>query len=262
VLQTTLIELSRYATGKLRKRNFVVNKNRAIMEGMQSLFANRVQSVLSILGIVFGVAAVVAMLAVIEGARSDVLERLSRLGTNVLFVLPASDDSPFKRTLQFGDALRLESATDMIDDVAPALLCATQKSRTVIGVTSSYIPVRQLGLQGGRAITDLDVQNRSRVCVIGRDVIGDDGKSVGVGGVIHVEHQVYKVVGVLTSERSTKDRSLSSLMRNHNSTILIPLTVAPKSAGVIQNSIPLSEITIRSHFSHDLLPLKKIAHRV
>ena len=56
-----------------------MKRNHAISEGMNSLFANRIRSSLSVLGIVFGVAAVVAMLAVIEGARSDVLERLSRL---------------------------------------------------------------------------------------------------------------------------------------------------------------------------------------
>ena len=83
-----------------------MKRNHAISEGMNSLFANRIRSSLSVLGIVFGVAAVVAMLAVIEGARSDVLERLSRLGTNVLFVFPAKGDSSFTRTMQYGDAIR------------------------------------------------------------------------------------------------------------------------------------------------------------
>jgi len=239
-----------------------MKRNHAISEGMNSLFANRIRSSLSVLGIVFGVAAVVAMLAVIEGARSDVLERLSRLGTNVLFVFPAKGDSSFTRTMQYGDAIRLENSTKMIHDVAPALLCSNQQSRNVIGVTSSYMPIRQLALQGGRAITDLDLKNRLRVCVVGRDVIGDDGKSVGMGDVLHVENQMYQVVGVIASVQSTRDRSLSSLMRNHNKAILIPLTVVSKSDGVIQDAIPLSEITVRSHHSEYLLPLSRIVHRV
>lgn len=217
---------------------------------------------MSVLGIVFGVAAVVAMLAVIEGARSDVLARLSSLGTNVLFVFPAKDDYSFTRTMQYGDAIRLENSTKMIHDVAPALLCSNQQSRKVIGVTSSYMPIRQLALQGGRAITDLDLKNRLRVCVVGRDVIGDDGKSVGMGDVLHVENQMYQVVGVIASVQSTRDRSLSSLMRNHNKAILIPLTVVSKSDGVIQDAIPVSEITVRSHHSENLLPLSRIVQRV
>ncbi|HJN71494.1 MAG TPA: ABC transporter permease, partial [Phycisphaerales bacterium] len=125
--------------------------------------ANRVRSGLSVLGIVFGVAAVVAMLAVVEGARNDVLERLSRLGTNVLFVHSKTENSGVERGLQYGDAHRLAHISSLIDMVAPAVVVDLRKHESVIGVTPSYMSVRQLFLQSGRALTDVDLKNRASV---------------------------------------------------------------------------------------------------
>ena len=216
------------------------------IEGMQSVLANRVRSALSVLGIVFGVAAVVAMLAVVEGARNDVLERLSRLGTNVLFVLDRGEETSMLRQLQYGDALRLSHASSLISALAPAVVVESRAFETVIGVTPTYVQVRQLTIQSGRGLSDVDLQNRARVCLIGRDVVGDDGNQIGLGDVVHIEKQMYKVVGIIASEKSTKDQSLGSLIRNHNTTILVPMTALPTDGGVVDDVIGISEITIRT----------------
>jgi len=238
-----------------------VNYKRVIGEGVQSVCANRVRSGLSVLGIVFGVAAVVAMLAVVEGARNDVLERLSRLGTNVLFVHSKTENSGVERGLQYGDAHRLAHISSLIDMVAPAVVVDLRKHESVIGVTPSYMSVRQLFLQSGRALTDVDLKNRARVCVVGREIVGSDGSTVGLGDVVHVNSQMYQVVGIIASEKSSKDRSLGSLLRNHNNAILIPMTTLPKSSNVVDDAILLTEITIRTPNAKDLVATSEVVER-
>ena len=238
-----------------------MNYKRVIGEGVQSVCANRVRSGLSVLGIVFGVAAVVAMLAVVEGARNDVLERLSRLGTNVLFVHSKTENSGVERGLQYGDAHRLAHISSLIDMVAPAVVVDLRKHESVIGVTPSYMSVRQLFLQSGRALTDVDLKNRARVCVVGREIVGSDGSTVGLGDVVHVDSQMYQVVGIIASEKSSKDRSLGSLLRNHNNAILIPMTTLPKSSNVVDDAILLTEITIRTPDAKDLVATSEVVER-
>ena len=242
-----------------------MNTHKVIREGIQSLKANRIRSSLSVLGIVFGVAAVVAMLAVVEGARQDVLERLSRLGTSVLFVLGDKEAPESHRQLLYGDALRLEKSSTMITAVAPAILVQETTSANeveVIGVTPNYVVVRQLILQAGRNISDLDLTSRARVCVIGRGVVGDGGNPVGVGGMIQLGSHAYRVVGVVASETSVKDRSLSSLLRNHNKSALVPVTVMPQIGGIIDSDINISEISVRARRSDDLPQVSVIVDRV
>jgi putative ABC transport system permease protein len=210
---------------------------------------------------VFGVAAVVAMLAVVEGARNDVLERLSRLGTNVLFVHSKTENSGVERGLQYGDAHRLAHISSLIDMVAPAVVVDLRKHESVIGVTPSYMSVRQLFLQSGRALTDVDLKNRARVCVVGREIVGSDGSTVGLGDVVHVNSQMYQVVGIIASEKSSKDRSLGSLLRNHNNAILIPMTTLPKSSNVVDDAILLTEITIRTPNAKDLVATSEVVER-
>ena len=238
-----------------------MNYKRVIGEGVQSVCANRVRSGLSVLGIVFGVAAVVAMLAVVEGARNDVLERLSRLGTNVLFVHSKTENSGVERGLQYGDAHRLAHISSLIDMVAPAVVVDLRKHESVIGVTPSYMSVRQLFLQSGRALTDVDLKNRARVCVVGREIVGSDGATVGLGDVVQVDSQMYQVVGIIASEKSSKDRSLGSLLRNHNNAILIPMTTLPKSSNVVDDAILLTEITIRTPNAKDLVATSEVVER-
>ena len=247
-----------------------MNYKRTIQEGLQSLRANRVRSSLSVIGIVFGVAAVVAMLAVVEGARNDVLERLSRLGSNVLFVLNDADARETHRELQFGDAHRLEHISSLITMVAPAavaegggtLRAGSTNEPNVLGVTPVYVSVRQLTLQAGRSISDLDLATRARVCVVGREVKGSSGQRIGLGDALTLGGHVYQVVGTIASQASVKDRSLGSLLRNHNNYALVPMTAMPRGGSVIDEQIPTAEISVRIRNSHAMLPVSRTVARV
>jgi putative ABC transport system permease protein len=239
-----------------------------LIEGLHSIHVNKTRSYLSVLGIVFGVGAVVAMLSVVEGARNDVLKRLARLGTNVLFVLhepsrESTDGNLITRSLQLQDSKRLLAAMESIQLIAPTYVMKAESGTQtkVAGVTPEYISVRQLSLQSGRFISSLDVANQSRVCVVGFDVI-DSNKSIGVGNTIELQGVAYKVVGVLASEQSVNDRSLGSLLRNHNSFALIPITSLQQSLAVVHSSIPITEIAIQLLRSQDVLHAKETVHNI
>jgi putative ABC transport system permease protein len=235
-----------------------MNVRSVLRDGVSSLRANKTRSYLSVFGVVFGVAAVVAMLSVVEGARNDVLLRLARLGSNVVFVLhsPTSSTDGERvslRPLQLQDADRILQMHDAVQAIAPLSIVSTHdESNTVVaGVTQDYAFVRQLTLQSGRFISALDTANQSRVCVVGPEVLMQS-ETVGVGSAITLDGSTFTVVGVLTSEESVRDQSLSSLIRNHNNFALIPITSMRVSEAMPHKAIPLTELSVRMKDARDV----------
>lgn len=228
-----------------------MNIRHVLHEGVSSLRANKIRSYLSVFGVVFGVAAVVAMLSVVEGARTDVLRRLARLGSNVVFVLhapvsTADGERVSSRPLQLQDSNRIMKMHDAVQAIAPVVIVDTQNDSHIViaGVTKDYLHVRQLALQSGRFISELDTANQARVCVVGPEV-SMQNENVGVGSLIDLDGGTFTVVGVLTSEESVRDQSLSSLIRNHNNYALIPITSLRVSEATPHKDIPLTEVSVR-----------------
>ncbi|MDG1137246.1 MAG: ABC transporter permease [Phycisphaerales bacterium] len=224
---------------------------RQLREGFYSIRVHKLRSYLSVLGIVFGVASVVAMLSVVEGARNDVLERLARLGSNAVFVMQSPSSKSIEgvmatRQLQLRDAKRLLTSTESKQLVAPAYVMESSgRTNTIVaGVTPEYFIARQLRVQAGRGISALDQANGARVCVIGAD-ISSKHDNVSVGGTIELQGVAFTVVGVLTSEKSVHDRSLGSLLRNHGTFALIPITSLQQPMAIPHGEIPLTEMTVR-----------------
>ena len=185
----------------------------AFLEALESLSGNKLRSGLTVLGIVIGVAAVIAMLAVGEGAQASITGSISGIGTNLLFVFRGdradSVRNPKPLTLGDADALRDQFAAPSVAAVAPALqgngvasFGGERASPQLFGVTPEYFQVRNLEMAEGEPITEEHMLGRASVVILGPETATDlFGHSDGVTGeTIRIEGQPFRVIGVLQSK--------------------------------------------------------------
>ena len=185
----------------------------AFLEALESLNGNKLRSGLTVLGIVIGVAAVIAMLAVGQGAEASITGSISGIGTNLLFVFRGDPGdnirNPKPLTLSDADALRDQFAAPSVAAVAPALqgngmvsFGGEQTSPQLFGVTPEYFQVRNLIVAEGELITEEHMLGRASVVILGPEVAEAlFGHADGVTGeTVRIEGQPFRVIGVLESK--------------------------------------------------------------
>ncbi|MFS0775250.1 ABC transporter permease [Neobacillus sp. 3P2-tot-E-2] len=201
-----------------------VNGLQTIRMALKSIKGNKVRAFLTMLGIIIGVSSVIVMVAIGQGSTKEVQDQIGSLGTNVLTVSVTGSDVTFKEedANQIQDVNGVEAIAPTISGRVTVKNGQTNAQVSMIGTTSSYIDVRDLQLQSGRFIADLDNDNHSKIAVLGSDTaqtlfgFGDPvGESVKVNGTS------YKVVGVLESVGS-------SLGTSGDSTIIVPLSTGQR----------------------------------
>ena len=181
----------------------------------RSLASNRMRTLLTMLGMIIGTAAVVAVLGIGEGARASVEGRIQSLGTNLITVRPMSargsggvrSGAVQTLTRKDGDAI---AKIPGVAAVAPEASGSAQlkymsqnMNATVTGVTGSYFDVKSLAISSGVPISDTDDEQRSRVIVIGANVAKQlYGEESPVGTRLSVNGQAFKVIGVLEEKGS------------------------------------------------------------
>ena len=202
----------------------------AFLEALESLSGNKLRSGLTVLGIVIGVAAVIAMLAVGRGAQESITGSINSIGTNLLVVFPGGrgEDRFRPLTMRDADALRDQLAAPSIEAVAPTLeiggevtFGGQQISSPMIGVTPEYFQVRNVSLAEGEFITEEHVLGRASVVLLGHEVAQTlFGHADGVTGeTVRVEGQPFRVIGVLESKGGGEFGS-------EDDQIIVPLTTA------------------------------------
>lgn len=217
-----------------------MNLRSAIIEALESLAANKVRSGLTMLGIVIGVGAVIAMLSVGSGAQNTITGSISGIGTNLLFVFSGNFQEEVTRVepLTQGDVQALSDTLQApsIAAVAPvvqnslAISYSGEKTVTqVSGVTPNYETVRNQILKEGEFITDEQLLGRASVAVIGPQTAEKlFSRSDGlIGETIRIEGQPFRIIGVLESKGG-------GAFGSQDDTILIPLTTA--QARLIRNT--------------------------
>jgi putative ABC transport system permease protein len=201
-----------------------------------ALRANKLRSLLTMLGIVIGVAAVIAMVALGTGAQKAVKDRISALGTTLLTVNPGQQrgmgvviaDAQTKLTMD--DAKALEDRGTSILAVQPEMNRTLQitwqnknTSSSVVGTSSNYLEVRKYKLQWGRMFTSAEDEGRQRVAVIGPAIATNMGLETAealLGENIRIRGIQHTVVGILES------KGQASPFGNPDDQILIPLSTA------------------------------------
>ncbi|MFN2199452.1 MAG: ABC transporter permease [Anaerolineales bacterium] len=203
----------------------------AIIEAFESLTANKVRSALTILGIVIGVGAVIALVSIGRGAQSTITGSIEGIGTNLLFVFRGGSEdvrNPEPITLGDAEAIADPFQAPSVVGVAPVLsgsarLTAAGESdnTSLSGVTPDYAQVRNLKLTEGSFIDTSQILGRSSVVVLGPDTAEKlFGRSEGlVGESVRIEGQPFRIIGILASRGG-------SAFSNEDEIALIPLTTA------------------------------------
>ncbi len=191
-----------------------MNLAQSFLEALDSLNGNKMRSGLTVLGIVIGVAAVIAMLSIGAGAQNTITSSISGIGTNLLFVFrgnSGNNDVRNPRALTVGDANALADplSAPSVAAVAPVLDGSAQISFggqtvtvTLDGVTPSYFRVRNYQVMEGSAISNEHVLGRASVVLLGPDAADKlfDRHSGLAGETIRIEGQPFRVIGILESK--------------------------------------------------------------
>ena len=184
---------------------------------LRGIFANRLRSFLTILGVIIGIASVIALSSVGEGSAQSIEERLGNLGSNQLTVSPGVASEGFKRmaqgsaqTLTYEDALAIASSTEVtaVKAVAPEASTSAQViigsenvNAKIFGVTPEYEEVRNKTVAEGSWITQDDVNSTASVCVLGSGAAEDlFGDSSPIGQTVKIDKRPFTVVGVMEEE--------------------------------------------------------------
>ena len=199
-----------------------------------SLIANKMRSILTMLGIIIGVAAVIALVSIGNGVKQDIQNSISSLGSNLLMVMPGAPRTPGVRPSQ-GSMKSLKvsdyQAISKLDGVKAAspytansyvtIYQSKNWTTTVSGVSSNFQDVNNWTMAEGRFISSKNVENRERVAVVGQTVVknlfaGEDP----VGKEIRVKNIPFRVIGVLNSKGN------GTMGNDQDDTIFIPYTTA------------------------------------
>ena len=194
-----------------------------------SLGANKLRSILTLIGMVIGVASVITLMSIGRGAQAQITSRVQSLGTNLLFIT-AQNNVAGGKALTFEDSIALSNSQNIstIVGVAPELMVGNQTiefSRdnvrtSVRGVTFDYSALRNESIELGSFINNSHVQNRSNVAVLGSDTAEDlFGFRVPIDEKIRINGREFTVIGVLKSKGSTG-------FGNQDDKVLIPITTA------------------------------------
>jgi putative ABC transport system permease protein len=208
-----------------------------IFVAFRALRRNKLRSILTALGIIIGVGAVIAMVSIGDGAQARIDDTVASLGQNIIMVFAGSATSAGARsgyggagTLTIEDAQAMKSEVRDVIAVSPEVRGNSQVlanglnwGTRILGESEDYLSMREWALSSGSMFTDQDVRSNAKVCVLGQTVVNNlfpDGDPIGK--TIRIRNLPFKVLGVL----STKGFSLQGV--DQDDMVLIPYTSAMK----------------------------------
>src|SRR5690554_6555883 len=214
---------------------------------LEAVIANRLRSLLTALGIIFGVAAVIAMLAIGNGAQQEILEQIKLVGVNNIIIEPiveqieeqvdASGSGPAAERNKYSPGLRMldveaiQASVTGIQRISPEVIMDThivksgiRRSAKLVGVIPEYFEVTNFQLREGKMFTEANLLKGDPVCIIGRGVQTKFfSKENPIGKMIKSGNQWLEVVGVL-EERIVSDQTIAKLgIRDYNMDVYVPI---------------------------------------
>lgn len=226
--------------------------NESIKMAIEGMFSNKLRTFLTLLGIIIGVGAVIAMVSLGFGMKDNVKSNISRLGSNLLIITSGGRTASGAR-LAAGEGVKLtyddmQAIAKQVDDIAN-ISASVNKSYQLVagnqnwtsrveGTTPSAFEISSLDVEEGRALNDRDLTSRGRVAVIGKtvaDSLFPDGKAVGK--LVRINKAPFQVVGLL------KSKGQSGMGQDQDDVVYIPLTTAQNRMMGITN---VQRITVQA----------------
>ncbi|MFM7640917.1 MAG: ABC transporter permease [Cyanobium sp.] len=215
----------------------------AVPLAWESLSANRLRSLLTMLGVIIGIAAVIAMVTIGRGAQTQTVNQLKSLGSNLIFIQsgvattssPASQGAGSAKTLTWDDAKAIAGSSPAVAAVAPVLnqraqvvLAERNTSTSVVGTTPDYVTVRDFLPLTGRFFNQADLNRAARVAVLGQTVVDSLGLNAqsALQQTVRIQGEPFTVIGTL------EYKGVNSF-RDMDDQVMIPLTtMASRIVGV------------------------------
>ncbi|MDD4591480.1 MAG: ABC transporter permease [Parabacteroides sp.] len=205
---------------------------------LRALANNKMRSLLTMLGIIIGVASVITMLAIGQGSKKSIQSQISEMGSNMIMIQPGADirggirqDASAMETLKLKDYEDIVNNTRYVSATSPSVNSSGQAiyggnntPTTLYGVSADYMKIRRYKVQDGDMFSEQDIQAAAKVCVIGKTVVDNlfpNGENP-VGKVIRFKKLPFRIVGVLVS------KGYNSMGMDQDDLILAPYTTVQK----------------------------------
>ena len=206
---------------------------------LRAIASNKLRSLLTMLGIIIGVASVITMLAIGQGSKASIRTQIAEMGSNMIMIQPGQDKGPGRarqdasdmQTLKLTDYETLREQAKYLSAISPSVNASGQfingnnnTPSTLYGISPDYLTIRQLKIEDGEMFTENDVKTNAKVCVVGKTVVDNlfpNGESP-VGKVIRFNTIPLRIVGVLES------KGYNSFGMDQDDVVLAPYTCVMK----------------------------------
>ena len=205
---------------------------------LRALANNKLRAFLTMLGIIIGVASVIAMLAIGQGSKKSIQQQISEMGSNMIMIHPGAEmrggvrqDPSAMQTLKLENYEKLSEECTNLSGISPNVSSSGQLvagannyPSSVSGVSMDYLTIRQLTVEQGEMFTENDIRTAAKVCVIGKTIVDNlfpDG-SDPIGKVIRCNQIPFRVIGVL------KSKGYNSMGMDQDDVVLAPYSTVMK----------------------------------
>lgn len=249
-----------------------------LKRSMRSLMLHRLRSCLSILGILFGVAAVVAMLSIGEGAKKQTMNQIERLGINTMIIrqnsLSDADQHKARENLSLGlsegDAYLIQDLIGEIEAVAPIKLIKASLPGSlqntvpeIMAVTRQYGDIKSFKMAEGRFICDMDKKNKNLICVLGYDIARALRHRGHVGNTLRIENTPFYIAGILENHQRETSGNAFLATKNVNQAIFIPLGTENVLRSYLHpENDQLSEVILKVKSKKDLVAVSQVVKNI
>lgn len=215
-----------------------MNYSNLIKIAKNALMRNKFRAFLTMLGIIIGVASVIAMLAIGQGSKKSIQDQMSSMGSNLVFIMPGSQQrggvmmgGSSGQTLRMEDVEAISQECTAISAISPELRTSGQVvfgnlnwPTTIYGSNAQYLDIKKFTLKSGRVFTDKEIRSLAKVCLVGQTVVEKlFGKGVDpIGQTIRFKNTPIKIIGILS------DKGENSFGQDQDDMLIAPYTTVQR----------------------------------